>query len=191
MRRITGALLVPVLLMALALLGAGCAASRTATAAPAVEPSSASGDADLYVAVLRTYLGTPADNSFPDAFATAYVLDRAYPNAADPTRAQVPGDGAPIGVADQRRIVAGLRGMTAVRFVGAPDDVLDRSAGCARVPDGGILITLGTPVGGPDRVEVGVNGFVACLGATWLTYTVEHRDGGWRVTGTTGSRAVA
>jgi hypothetical protein len=194
MRRITGALLTPVLLapvLLVALLGAGCATSRTGTGAPAVQPSSAGGDADLYLAVLRRYLGTPADNSFPDRFATAYVLDRADPNAADPMRAQAPGAGAPIGAADQRRIVAGLRGVATVRFVGAPDDVLDRSAGCARVPDGGILITLGTPVGGPDRVEVGVSGFVACLGATWLTYVVERRDGGWQVTGTTGSRAVA
>jgi hypothetical protein len=184
----TRALLAPVLLVAL--LGAGCATPRAGTGAPAVA-ASAGGDADLYVAVLRRYLTTPADNSFPDAFATAYVLDRTDTRAADPMRSMGPGDGAPFTAADQQRIVAGLRGVSTVRFVGSPDGVLDRGAGCVRVPDGGILITLAPPVDAPDGVEVGINGFVACTGATGLTYTVKRRDGGWRVTGTTGSGWIA
>jgi hypothetical protein len=189
-RRITVLLLAPLLLLGV-LPSAGCDTSRAGTAAVGDGAPSASGDADLYLAVLRRYLGTPADNSFPDGFANVYVLDRTDPMAADPLRVTGPGTGAPISAADQQRIVAGLRGRGTVRFVGSPDDVLDRSAGCPRVPDGGILITLGTPIEVPDGVEVGINGFVACLGATWLTYTVERRDGGWQVTGTTGSRAVA
>jgi hypothetical protein len=38
---------------------------------------------------------------------------------------------------------------------------------------------------------VAVNGFVACLGATWLTYVVERDQGGWAVTGTTGGMAIS
>ena len=45
-----------------------------------------------------------------------------------------------------------------------------------------------------DGLDDGLVGevFVACLGATWLTYVVRNQPGsGWRVTGTTGSMAVA
>jgi hypothetical protein len=52
-------------------------------------------------------------------------------------------------------------------------------------------MTLGDPVGDAGRVEVALSGFVACLGATWLTYVVVRDGGGWRVTGTTGPIAVA
>jgi hypothetical protein len=60
------------------------------------------------------------------------------------------------------------------------------------VRNGGILITLGTVGRDGDEVHVGINGFVACLGATWLTYVLDQEPGtGWRVTGTTGSMAIA
>jgi hypothetical protein len=142
--------------------------------------------------VLRRYLGTPAENSFGQAPHPVYVLDRTDPRAADPMRTMGPGTGGPIGADDQRRIGAALRDLAEIRFVGSPDEVLIRD-GCPRVRDGGILILLGSPGGGggPDRVEVGVNGFVACAGASWLTYVVRRGDTGWQVTGTTGSAAVA
>jgi hypothetical protein len=41
-------------------------------------------------------------------------------------------------------------------------------------------------------MQVAINGFVACLGATWLTYVLHDQPGaGWRVTGTTGSMAIS
>ena len=53
-------------------------------------------------------------------------------------------------------------------------------------------ITLGPVDGRGDPVEVGIDGYVACLGATWLTYVVERTGGtGWRVTGTTGSMTIS
>jgi hypothetical protein len=37
-----------------------------------------------------------------------------------------------------------------------------------------------------------INGFVACLGATWLTYIVQDQPGtGWRVSGTTNTMAIS
>jgi hypothetical protein len=64
--------------------------------------------------------------------------------------------------------------------------------GCPQVRNGGILITLGPADGDGHEVRVAVNGFVACLGATWLTYVVRNQPGaGWRVTGTTGPMAIA
>lgn len=41
--------------------------------------------AAIYVPVLRRYLSTPTENSFPGhAFKTVYVLDQAFPNAGNP-----------------------------------------------------------------------------------------------------------
>jgi hypothetical protein len=189
MRRLLGTLLLLVPLLAVTACGtrhAGVAAPAPASASPA-----GSGvDPELYVAVLRRYLGTPSENSFGQAPRPAYVLDRADPRAADPMRTMGPGTGAAMTVDDQRRIAAAVRDLAEVRFVGSPDEVVVRE-GCVHVRDGGILIVLGSPAGGPDRVDVGINGFVACEGATWLTYVVERSQGGWTVTGTTGPMAIA
>jgi hypothetical protein len=70
--------------------------------------------------------------------------------------------------------------------------VIEARDGCAQVKDGGILITLGTLNGDGHQVQVAINGFVACLGATWLTYVVQNQPGtGWRVTGTTGPMGIS
>jgi hypothetical protein len=53
------------------------------------------------------------------------------------------------------------------------------------VRDQGILVTLGPLIGMGDRIEVGVNGFVACLGAAWVTYRVGWTGQGWVVHETT------
>ncbi len=172
-------LLVIVTLFALA----GCARTVAAQPAPAPSPSS---DTGVYVAVLQRYLGTPADSSFPNAFTTVYVLDRAYPNAADPMHA--PDGGVPIDAGTQHEIAAAVPGVT---FIADRASVVSTSGGCAQVKAGAILVTLGTVGGSGSDVTVGINGFVACSGATWLTYTVHRSAGGWRVTGTTGPQAVA
>jgi len=83
--RVTRRLLV--ILTTTALLLSGCARSTTiAAAAPASSPSPVlDRTGEVYLAVLQRYLGTPTDNSFGvwnDK--PVYVLDRAYPSAADP-----------------------------------------------------------------------------------------------------------
>jgi hypothetical protein len=79
-----------------------------------------------------------------------------------------------------------------VAFIADGNAVIETRNGCAQVRDGGILITLGTANGDDHEVQVGVSGFVACLGATWLTYVVQNQSGsGWRVTGTTGLMAMS
>jgi hypothetical protein len=106
-------------------------------------------------------------------------------------RTIAPPGGAPISPTDQQRIIAALRDVTTVRFVGARSEVVVQDNGCDRVRDGGILILLAPPVVGPDHVKVGINGFVACLGATWLTYVVQRDTAGWTATGTTGTAAIS
>jgi len=45
--------------------------------------------------------------------------------------------------------------------------------------------------GSGDRVQVDVNGFVACLGANSLRYLVEQTSHGWAVSGITAHGPVA
>jgi hypothetical protein len=79
-----------------------------------------------------------------------------------------------------------------VTFVDSQEEVLDRIDGCARVRGGGIAVTLTRlTVTGPTAVQVPISGFEACLGATWLTYVIEHQRGHRRVTGDTGVYGVA
>lgn len=173
-----------VLALAVATL-AGCtraAATTTAPSAPATAPASA----DVYVAVLQHYLGTRSDNSFGDHFPVVYVLDTAYPDAADATGAHQAGT--PIDADAQHRIVAAVPGTT---FVADRKSVMDNRNGCESVKNDGLLVTLGTLDGTGDEVHVGISGFAACLGATWLTYVVHRTGSAWKVTGTTGPRAIA
>jgi hypothetical protein len=148
-------------------------------------------EAEVYEQVLRRYLTTPAENSFPGTtFTTVYVLDSVRSGAGDPDGGALTGRPIPSDV--KVRITASLAPTAAVTFISDKDSVLDTSDGCATVRNGGILITLGTIDGHDDQVTVGINGYVACLGATWLTYLVHNQPGtGWNVTGTTGPMAIA
>jgi hypothetical protein len=52
--------------------------------------------------------------------------------------------------------------------------VIIEPQGCAHVRNDGILITLGPVDGVGDQVQVGVDGFLACVGGNSLTYRVEQ-----------------
>jgi hypothetical protein len=190
-----------IIVTALAVSTAGCGGSAAAGAPPTVHPPAShrpaavtqagARQAEIYEQVLRRYLSTPEENSFPQAFKTVYVLNQAYADAADPNGKH--GRGAPIAPQTQRQVTAALAGMAHVIFIADRGSVMEaNSAGCWHVRNGGILITLGVPAGHGNQVHVGINGFVACLGATWLTYVLHDQPGaGWRVTGTTGSMAIS
>lgn len=167
------------------------AAPTQAATTPAVQSATGRKQAEVYEQVLRRYLSTPAENSFPGkAFKTVYVFDHVQSEAADPVGTTQAGTPIPSDV--QTLITASLAQTAAVTFIADKGNVLDTSAGCASVRDGGILITLGTIDGDDNRATVGLNGYVACLAATWLTYVVHHQPGtGWKVTGTTGAMAIA
>jgi hypothetical protein len=189
-----------IVLTALVVSTAGCGGSPAAGASPTVHaPASerqpaiteAGGKAaEVYVQVLRRYLSTPGENSFPQAFKTVYVLNQAYADAANPSGAH--GRGVPIAPQTQLQVTAALAGMAHVIFIADRGSVIEARDGCEQVRNGGILITLGPPSGHGHEVQVAINGFVACLGATWLTYVLQDHPGvGWRVTGTTGSMAIS
>jgi hypothetical protein len=148
-------------------------------------------EAEVYEQVLKRYLATPAENSFSsNGFKTVYVLDRAHSDAAHPTGKKQPGT--PIAPVTQARLVSALSATATLTFVADGSGVIEDRNGCAVVKNGGILITLGTIEGDDNQATVGIEGYVACLGATWLTYVVHNEPGqGWAVTGTTGDIAVA
>jgi hypothetical protein len=91
-----------------------------------------------------------------------------------------PGAG-PIPRGVQRAITHALTEGGSLTFVASPDAVSEEPLGCAHVRGDGILVTLGPVDGSGDRVQVGINGFRACLGANSLTYLVERNGRGWAV----------
>jgi hypothetical protein len=183
-------------------LAAGCGGGSATMSAPHTVLPSAAGrsatvtaaptrQAEIYEQVLRRYLGTPAENSFPSGtFKIVYVLNKAYADAADPNGKHKQGE--PVTPQTQAQVTAALAGTAHVVFIADAGSVVETGNGCGQVKNGGILITLGPPVGTASAVHVGINGWVACLGATWLTYILREQPGvGWQVTGTTGSMAVS
>ena len=200
MRRALAIMAAAIIATALALGTAGCGGSAAPGAPPAghapararaaVAPQARFMAAEVYVQVLRRYLSTPAESSFSQAFRMVYVINRANPDAADPSGTH--GRGAPIAPLTQRQVTAALAGMAHVSFIADRGSVIEAKGGCGQVRHGGILITLGPPVSHGNVTRVAINGWVACLGATWLTYVLQDQPGvGWRVTGTTGSMAIS
>jgi hypothetical protein len=188
-------MIIAVVVFAAAIVIAGCGAHST-TDRPSprppdpVDPARPERQAQIYAAVLRQYLtsgdaAVAAGHRFPQVF----VLDHAVAGAGAPG----PGGagGGPIPPSARRAIVHALTDVGPVTFVASGDEVIVAPRGCAHVRDDGILITLGPVDGAGDQVQVGVNGFLACLGANSLTYRVEQAGGGWMVRGITALGPVA
>jgi hypothetical protein len=150
--------------------------------------------AQIYPAVLRQYLTSgdaaiAADHRFPQIF----VIDHAVPGAGASGHGAsgrgASGDG-PIPPGARRAITHALTDVGPLTFVASPDAVIEDHP-CAHVRGDGILVTLGPVDGSGDRVQVGIGGFVACLGANSLTYQVERTGRGWAVSGITARGPVA
>jgi hypothetical protein len=98
--------------------------------------------------------------------------------------------GGPIPPAARRAITHALTDVGPLTFVASGDEAIEPHS-CAQVRDDGILITLGPVDGTGDRVQVGVNGHMGCLGANSLTYEVQQTSSGWMVSGITALGPVA
>jgi hypothetical protein len=143
----------------------------------------------IYAAVLRQYLTSgdatiAADYRFPQIF----VIDHAVPGAG--ASGQGTSGGGPIPPAARRAITHALTDVGPLTFVASGDEAIEPHS-CAQVRDDGILITLGPVDGTGDRVQVGVNGHMGCLGANSLTYEVQQTSSGWMVSGITALGPVA
>jgi hypothetical protein len=185
------------------LLAAATACGRPATApeaGPSQGPRQGPGEgpsdrAAIYAAVLLTFIAHSAEGAGAGMPTVVYVFDTTSPNAG-PAMGQG-GQGDAIPAADQTAILAAIRGRSGVpvSFVASGKDLIISPNGCPQVRDGGVIVTLApvptTVEGGTDRVEVGVTGFVACLGAVGLAYVVERQSGGWVVSDTTHEMSIA
>jgi len=145
--------------------------------------------APIYAAVLRQYLTSgdaaiAADYRFPHIFVIVHAVAGA--GASDPGTSE---DG-PIPPAARRAITRTLTDVGPLTFVASGDEAIEPHS-CAQVRDDGILITLGPVDGTGDRVQVGVNGHMGCLGANSLTYEVQQTSSGWMVSGITAVGPVA
>jgi hypothetical protein len=169
-------------------------APRTASPSAATTTAPAGSDhAKIYAEVIRHYLAGP-DTSFPERFALAYVMDRADSTLTETMRGSGgPARTEPITAADQAYITNHVKGVSRLEFVDDRDDVVvTNDDKCGVVKNDAILVSVAPPEGAAPKVTVAINGYVACLGATWLTYVVERQPTGeWRVTGTTGPMAIA
>jgi hypothetical protein len=150
--------------------------------------------APIYAAVLRQYL-TSGDAAIAAEyrFSHIFVIDHAVAGAgASGPGASGPGtfEDGPIPPAARRAITHALTDVGPLTFVASGDEAIEPHS-CAQVRDHGILITLGPVDGTGDRVQVGVNGHMGCLGANSLTYEVQQTSSGWMVSGTTAVGPVA
>jgi hypothetical protein len=153
------------------------------------DPTPADRHALIYTVVLRQYL-TSGDAGYGDTrFPPIFALDHTAAGAGG-TGHHLPGGG-PIPRVVQRAITQALTDVGPLSFVGSRDAVIQDPHGCAHVRGDGILITLGPIDGGGDQVQVGLNGFRACLGANSLTYLVERTGRGWSVSRITARGPVA
>jgi hypothetical protein len=112
-----------------------------------------------------------ADHRFPQIF----VIDHAVAGVG--ASGHGTSGGGPIPPAARRAITHALTDVGPLTFVTSGGEVI--VAPCAHVRDDGILITLGPVDGTGDRVQVGVNGHMGCLGANSLTYEVQQTSSGW------------
>jgi hypothetical protein len=164
--------------------------SRLQTALnPTHTPRPVDRQALIYAAVLREYL-TSGDAAIAAdyRFAQNFVIDHAVAGAG----ASGPGTSGdePIPPAARRAITHALTDVGPLTFVASGDEVIEPHS-CANVRGDGILITLGPVEGTGDRVQVGVNGHMSCLGGNSLTYEVHQTSSGWRVSGITAMGPVA
>jgi hypothetical protein len=165
----------------------GCNA-HTSTDQPSPTPNPRDQRAPIYAAVLRQYLTSGGGHDGGDAgfggfrFPQIFVLDHAAAGVGVPSW-QAAAGGVPISPAVRRSITQALADVGSVTFVPSPDAVVDHHQGCGQVRDRGILVTLGPVEGIGDQVQVGIYGFVACLGASSVVYRVEQTSNGWRVAG--------
>ena len=173
----------------------GCSA-HTSTDQPSPTPNPRDQQAPIYAAVLRQYLTSGGGHDGGDAgfgglrFPQIFVLEHAAAGVGVPSW-QAAADGVPISPAARRSITQALADVGSVTFVPSPDAVVDHHQGCGQVRDRGILVTLGPVDGVGGQVQVGIYGFVACLGASSLVYRVEQISNGWRVAGIAAQGPVA
>jgi hypothetical protein len=142
--------------------------TRNGTApGPDVDPTR---KAEVYISVLRRYLGTELSVGGPDDVGTVYVLTRAGRD-----------DGA-IGPRVQQAVGAALDSSYRIRWVNSAESVEISGRGCDPAGKRDVLITLG-PVPAGTQIRLTLDGRSDCgLAGGWV-YRLSAEEGSWTVTG--------
>jgi hypothetical protein len=153
--------------------------------------------AAIYAAVVRQLV--TKDHTFGGSadpgFKVVYVLDGVVVDAADPSKpadAHDPKEPFSPDVKDGVRFLSTLADLPRVEFVPERASAVAGASASSpgQVKNRGVLISLG-PIGLRGKtVEVETSLWINGLAGEWLTYVLE-RDGTWKVTGTTGPRAIS
>jgi hypothetical protein len=190
-----------VLLLAAAIMAAGCADPRepaAATSHPASDTPSTTDDVaeqiGIYAAVISRLV--TQDHTFGQGtspFEHVYVVNgpisaagatEAAPNPFGPASDPFPPD-----------VIAGIEDelvdLPPVRFVHDGNDVRLGEQGMQGVKDNGVIITLGRVAWKDGQVNVATGLWCGRLCGQWLTYVLVEDDGRWEITGTTGPISIS
>jgi hypothetical protein len=131
------------------------------------------------------------DNSFgePDVFDLVNIVDRYGPAGADGGGTVGP-DAPPIDAGTRGAIERALAPATVV-WVASQDEIVGGRDELPSYVDVGAVLTVGAPVVEGDVAEVTTALWCGGLCGIGGTHTLERRDGGWVVTGSTGAQWIS
>jgi hypothetical protein len=146
-------------------------------------------DAFIYGAVIERLVKGGTRERTDYRIKMIFVLDGVVAHAADPTKPYDPEQPFNHELKDGIRFLAALVDLPQTEFVADREAAfVGTGSGRAR---GGVIVSLGPIEGAGNRVEVGASAWRIGLYGQWLTYVVEQKDGGWKVTGTTGPLVIS
>lgn len=162
-----------------------------------VEAPAVQRDAAIYAAVVEQLVTKDHTFGRDPGFNVVYVLDGVVEHAEDPlapVRKRDPANPFADELKAELRSLTDPADLPRLEFVAERDSVIEGARSGTRpghVKDRGVLISLGPIEGGDRRAKVGSALWINGLAGLWLTYVLEHRHGGWVVTGTTGSLTIS
>ncbi|WP_305095033.1 hypothetical protein [Prescottella sp. R16] len=174
--------------VAVAAVSAGCAGTGTDDTPAPAPPSEQS---QIYTSVLRQL--TTVDNPVGGTSAPTgaiRVVDRIIPQNAD---LRPEADGPPFGEDLEREITVQSASLAPVEFVTPTEQqAIAGRGGVVGGDEDGFVVALDAPAHQDDgTVHVGAGAWCGGDCGTWLTYVLDHVDGQWTVTGTTGPVWIA
>jgi hypothetical protein len=166
------------------LLALGCGESERRPAPSATATAGAASTVAIQAAVIRELTAVAPRPK------VLYVRDGVIEGAGDPRTLVTAPPGPPFTASAKHELRRALADLPPLRFVRNRDSVVvGRPPG--RILGRGLLVTLGPVDRRGDRVLVGANRWASGLNGAWLTFVLERRGSGWRVTGTRGPKAMS
>ncbi len=141
-------------------------------------------DAEIYAVVVRRIAEVDHGRGQPYEFQALYVLDQAVPDVEENPGGGIkdPEQGQPFDEALRSALQALLADLPTLTFVQSFYDVYDAARpGPSPIGDGGAYIALGPVYEDAHTAIVGAMFYAGGLWARWLRYTMEQKEGAWRI----------